>query len=482
MNNNNDPRWNYDDPRFYEGRPADQAPSRPAYDDLGHQGQIPTSPDPLPYDNVPPDGYDLRQHQEEERRLRIQRTIGKTLGILALVAIAFLGGWFSHEFFSGPRFDSNNQSKSYLGLIQEAWQLIDENYVDRENVNYKKMAYTAIDSMVTSLNDKQHTRFLTPDDVKNENQQLSGKVVGIGVYVQQDPNTKKVFISGTMPDSPAEKAGLKANDVIVAVDGKSTQGKDLSEISAMIKGKEGTDVTLTIQRPGEQGTKDFKITRASITVPNVLMYYIPDSHIAHIQIVQFTDGVTSQLKEAVNKAKAQGAQKIVLDLRNNPGGYLREAIDTASLFLEQGTILIERDKSGNQQEYKATGQTLDTKIPLVVLTNNNTASAAEIVASALRDNGRATIIGEKTLGTGTVLQQFDLSDGSAILLGIREWLTPKGQFIRDQGVQPDVTIKLAPNVSIVSPTEESSEHMNEAQIMGSQDKQLQEAIKYLKAH
>jgi carboxyl-terminal processing protease len=366
-------------------------------------------------------------------------------------------------------------------LIQQAWDTIDKNYVDRKAVNYKKMSYDAINNMVNDLGDTGHSRFLTPQDVKSEQQQLSGGFVGIGVYVQQDPKTKTVTISSTISGSPAQKAGLKHGDILIEVDGKNIVGQDFSKIQPLIEGKAGTQVSITVRRPSTNQVLTFKITREQITVPGVTMHYIPEDHIADIQIVSFSSGVSDQLKSAILQAKKDGATKIILDLRNNPGGYLQEAINTASEFMANGTVLIEQDRSGQQTKMQVTGQTVDTGIPMVVLVNSDTASAAEIVSGALKDNHRAVIMGTKTFGTGTVLQEFPLSDGSAILLGIQEWLTPDGQFIRNQGITPNITVSMDPN-NVLTPDVLDQANMSLAQIMKSNDLQLIQALQYLQSH
>ena len=212
------------------------------------------------------------------------------------------------------------------------------------------------------------------------------------------------------------------------------------------------------------------------------MHYIPEDHVADIQIVQFASGVSDQLKTTILQAKKDGATKIILDLRNNPGGYLQEAINTASEFMASGTVLIEQDSSGHQTKYNVTGQPVDTSIPMIVLVNQNTASAAEIVSGALQDNGRSLIMGTKTFGTGTVLQEFDLSDGSAILLGTSEWLTPKGHFIRTDKITPNIVVPLDPNATLLTPDVENQANLTLAQIMKSGDTQLIAAIQYLDSH
>jgi len=191
---------------------------------------------------------------------------------------------------------------------------------------------------------------------------------------------------------------------------------------------------------------------------------------------------SNQLKDAITKAQKLGAKKIILDLRENPGGYLQEAIDTASELVAKGNVLLEQDSSGNRKAYAVTGHTVDTSSPIVVLVNGDTASAAEIVSGSLQDNKRAIILGDKTFGTGTVLEEFPLTDGSAILLGTSEWLTPNGHFIRDLGITPNIPVKLAPNSIPLSPTDENAGNMTEQQILSSGDTQLVAAIQYLEKH
>ena len=466
----------YDDPHWYEEQDT-VPPKQPASNGNGSNS--------YDVDNISSDDdvYPHRQRQQPVSpapRQQSRRLLGPFLAVTALVVIAFFGGWFSHEFF-GNTFAQNDLSRSYSQLIQQAWNTIDQHYVDRKAVNYKNMAYSAIGSMVDSLHDTGHTRFLTPQQVQSENQQLSGTYKGFGLYLSYDAQKKLVIISSTIPGSPAEKAAFKRGDAIIAIDGQNVKGKDIPTVSAIL-GSKPTSTAITVQRVGVTQPVTIKVTRAEITVQNVVMHYIPESHIAHIQIVQFADGVTDQLKSSLTQAKKLGAKKIILDLRDNPGGYLQSAIDTASYFVPKGNVLLEQDSTGQQTPIAVTGNTIDTTSTIVILTNKNTASAAEIVSGALHDNGRATIIGQTTFGTGTVLQQYSLSDGSAILLGTQEWLTPKGKFIRDNGIHPDITVPLANNATALSPADENAGNLTEQQILTSGDAQLNAAIEYLKIH
>jgi carboxyl-terminal processing protease len=464
----------YDDPRWYEQPKADEGyiplpdeqstPASAANTNTSIQQQEPTivpSPDKKP---------------------RLDRIFRQLVVATALVIIAFLAGWFSHQAITGTNFNPSDQSKSYASLIQQAWNVVDQNYVDRKAINYQQMSYQAIRAILNVLNDTGHTRFLTPQDVRAEKQQLSGTVVGIGVYLQQDVKTKQLIITSTIAGAPAERAGLKRGDIIVSINGVNTVGKDINAVSTLIQGPAGTNVSVTVKRPSTNQTLTFTMKREEIKVPSVILHYIAENHIAHIQITQFSDGASTQLKNALNQARKLGAKEIILDLRDNPGGYLQEAINVASDFIGKGNVLLEQDSSGRRIPQPVNGHPIDTTTRMVVLVNNNTASAAEIVAGALQDNHRALIIGTKTFGTGTVLDEFDLTDGSAILLGTSEWLTPNGHFIRNQGITPNTEVKLGQNVNPLTPNDENQGNMILQQILNSGDTQLVAAIKYLESH
>jgi carboxyl-terminal processing protease len=476
-----DPRW-YEQPEKLEIPSYEQAPqARPAqnaFEPFNGSLQPEHGSHGAPSQNFNPysPGNTPRKPQN-----RAAHRFGRFVLLAALLVLVFLGGWFGNQLYANS-FNLGSQSQSYESLFQQAWSIVDQHYVDRKAVNYKQMSYQAIGAMLKVLNDKGHTRFLTPQDVQSENQQLSGTFTGIGLYLSQDPKTKQLIIRSTIPGSPAEKANFKHGDIITAINGTSTAGKDIPAVSTLIQGPAGTSVTISIKRPSTGQSLNITVERAQITVPNVIMHYIAQDHIAVIQVVQFASGVSVQLKSAVQQAKKLGAHKFILDLRENPGGYLLEAIDTASEFIKSGNVLLEQDSSGKRTPYPVTGSTVDTTAPITVLINRDTASAAEIVSGALQDNKRAILIGETTFGTGTVLQEYSLSDGSAILLGTQEWLTPNGSFIRGNGIHPNIEVKLPSNATIETASNENSSYMSEQQILSSGDSQLVAAIRYLEAH
>jgi carboxyl-terminal processing protease len=490
----------YDDPRWY-----DQLDQKAQQQTQAQNGQSPEASDvyqfptrihndgsfspssaQTPDESIPPEdksGFRSSPNGSKDHINNNGGRFGQTIVTIALLLIAFTGGWFANQAYTSSLLSPNNQSRFYSNLFQQAWTIIDQNYVDRKAINYQQMSYDAIRAILADLHDKGHTYFLSPAELKAQQQELSGTSSGVGIYIQQDPRTNQIIISATVPGAPADKAGFKSGDIIEAVNGTSTTGKSIDAVRALIEGKNGTTVAITVLRPSTGQTLTIKVQRANFTIPNVILHYIAESHIAHIQVLGFDNGVSDQLKTALIQAKKDGATGIILDLRDNPGGYLTEAINTASLFLSSGkTVLLEQDSSGNRTADKTTGSPVDTQIPLVVLVNGNTASAAEIVSGALQDNNRAIIMGTTTLGTGTVLNEFDLPDGSAIFLGVMEWLTPDGHFIRDKGITPNVVVNLPANNNPLTPNVENQQNLSFQQIFQSGDTQLISAIKYLQGH
>ncbi len=359
-------------------------------------------------------------------------------------------------------------------LIQQAWDKINQFYVDRSAIQSQPLTYGAISGMVNALGDTGHSVFLTPQMRKNENNFTQGQFEGIGAEVQT--KNGHVVIVAPIDNSPAQRAGLKPGDIILKADGVNLDGLPLDQAVAKILGPAGTQVTLTIMDPQTGVTRDITLTRAKITYQNVTWTMLPGTTLADVRIAAFSQGVTQELKQVLTNAKSQGATGIVLDLRDDPGGLLDEAVGTTSQFLKSGDVLLEKDAKGNIIHVSVQSGGVATNIPMVVLVNGGTASAAEIVAGALQDANRASVIGDTTFGTGTVLNQFDLSDGSALMLAVQEWLTPKGRVIWHKGISPDQTVTTA-DANILLPGTERG--MTPEQLQASNDNQLLSAIKTL---
>lgn len=411
----------------------------------------------------------------------LNRTSGLRSLILVLVALVLglVGGVVLDRevlsVFAQPQADSSQSVD--IRLISEAWDLINRSYVDRPAVQGKPLTYGAIGGMMDALGDTGHSRFMTPEMVKQENNFTAGQFEGIGAYVQTKDG--HAVIVSPMSGSPAEKIGLKAGDIVLAVDGNNVDGLPISQVIQKIQGPAGTLVLLTVQDPKTGEKRDLTIVRARITLHNLSWGMVPGTTIAHIRLDSFSQAVTQDLKNALEGAKGQGAKAIVLDLRNNPGGILDESVGVASQFLNSGDVLQEKGAQGQviKVGVKPGGLAVDT--PLVVLINNSTASAAEIVAGALQDARRARLVGETTFGTGTVLNQFGLSDGSALLLATQEWLTPDGRVIWHKGIGPDVPISLAANAAPLAPP--SVQGMTWQELQASGDAQLLKALELLGA-
>jgi carboxyl-terminal processing protease len=360
-------------------------------------------------------------------------------------------------------------------LLAEAWNLVDRVYVDRSVVEPKPMGYGAISGMVDSLGDTGHSRFLSPQMVADEHQYIQGQYVGIGAYVQMKDG--QVVIVAPIEGSPAQKAGLKSGDIILDVDGESVAGLTLSEVISHVMGPAGTKVTLTIRDPKTGDTRTVTITRAEVTIHNVTWRQLPGTTVAHLRIAGFSQGVTDDLKSALQEIQGQQLSGLIMDLRDNPGGLLEEAVSTASQFLQGGNVLIEVNAQGERTPVPVKPDGIATTIPMVVLVNSGTASASEIVGGALQDPERAQLVGETTFGTGTVLGEFSLSDGSALLLATEEWLTPDGHTIWHQGLTPNVVVPLPSGTSPLFPGAE--EGMTAQALAGSGDTQLLKALSLL---
>jgi len=330
------------------------------------------------------------------------------------------------------------QYKELFKPFWEAWQIVKDQYVDQP-VDEQKMMQGAIRGMLESLGDP-HTSYMDPDEYRQANLPMDGEYEGIGAWV--DTTGDYVKIVSPMPGSPAEKAGLKANDIIIKVDGEDMTGIDGNLVLRRILGPAGTDVTLTIQREGLDAPFDVTITRAKIIIPSVEGKML-DGNIAYIQLFTFGEKTTGELKTKLRELMAQNPKGLILDLRNNGGGYLNTAIEVVSQFIDKGVVMYEEYGNGQRKTFQALPGGLATKIPLVVLVNEGTASASEITAGAIQDYGRGVLVGVTTYGKGSVQNWIPLENNQgAVRVTIARWLTPKERQISKIGLKPDVEVPL----------------------------------------
>ncbi len=409
---------------------------------------------------------------------RLLTCLGVVVMILLLVGAGLAGGIALDRQVLNKYVPSDNvpvDATADFQLMAEAWNTIDESYVDRSAVESQALTYGAIGGMVDALGDTGHSRFLSPEMVQEQHEFTSGQFEGIGAYVEMKDG--HVVIVAPMDGSPAQQAGLHPGDIILELDGENVTGMPIDQVVGQILGPAGTSVTLTIITPGTEETRDVTLVRARITLQNVVWQKLPGTEIAHVRIVAFSQGVTDDLKKALREIQQEGLSGIILDLRSNPGGLLNEAIGTASQFLESGDVLLKKDAQGETTAVPVLKGGLVPDLPMVVLIDAGTASAAEIVSGALQDAGRARLVGETTFGTGTVLNEFNLSDGSALLLATQEWLTPKGRTIWHQGIAPDIEVTLAQGTGPLLP--QAEEGMTPAQLRNSGDAQLLRALDLL---
>ena len=349
------------------------------------------------------------------------------------------------SFTDSPEFD----------VLQQTWNLIHDDYVEADKVDDTDLIYGAASGMVDALNDTGHSRFLNPDEAHDFNEETSGKFVGIGVEL--DIRDGRPIVIAPIDGSPADEAGVLPGDTILEVGGQSTDGLTYDLLRDLIRGDEGTSIELKLRHPGADGAYTVKLMRREITIHPVSWRMLP-LHVAHVRISEFSVGTATALDGALVAARDHGATAVVLDLRNNPGGLVSEAIGVASEFMAEGTTIFqqqEKDKKPVPMKTVGTdGEWIDGA--LVVLTNEYSASAAEIVAGALRDNGRADLVGTKTFGTGTVLLPFEQKDGSVVLLGTALWLTADGEQLWRKGVEPSHEVELPFDAVPSRPSDDTS--------------------------
>ena len=321
--------------------------------------------------------------------------------------------------------------------ISQAWDLLQKNYVDKAKLDPVKMAQGAIRGMVAAVDDP-YTEYFSPQSFESTMIDLTGLYQGIGAYIGKKDD--QIVIMAPMPGSPAEEAGLKSGDMILKIDGQSTAQMNTTEASQKIRGPAGSDVLLLVYRQGDKEPFELKLTRREIKIDSVK--FEMRGQIAYIRIQQFIVPTTQDFRAALVEAYKQGAKGIILDLRDNPGGLLSEAVDVTSQFLTRGIAVKIVDKDGMETVQKVKPGGIAKDLPVIVLVNGGSASSSEIVAGALQDNGRAKLAGQKTFGKASVQNFVKLDDGSAIKVTISHYYTPNGTLISGTGLTPDYPTSL----------------------------------------
>ncbi len=375
---------------------------------------------------------------------RLWRLAGGFL-ILLIISLAFFAGIYVND-------QKHNRALANAGgedgislprnvdfsLYWRVWQSLKDNYVDKDKIDESELFYGSLRGMVESVGDP-YTSFLDPKENKQFQDDLSGSFEGIGAEIGL--RNEVITVIAPLEGTPAQKAGIKAGDQIYAIDGATTLNMSVEAAVRLIRGKKGTEVTLNIYRSGESDTKDYVIKRDLIVIKSVTTERRADN-IYVIKISAFNSDTKGLFDNAVKEIVAQKPTGIILDLRNNPGGYLDTAVDMASEWIDKGTIVIEKFSDSEKNEYLGKNRARLRGIKTVVLVNKGSASASEIVAGALKDNNQGIVIGEKTFGKGSVQTLLDLEDGSAIKITVAKWLTPKGISINEQGITPNEEVKL----------------------------------------
>lgn len=346
-------------------------------------------------------------------------------------------------------------------LFWDTWNLVSSKYIDKTAIDPQKMYYGAIQGMVAAIGDP-YTVFLPPTAQQASKEQLGGEFDGVGMELGYNKDNRLVVIA-PLKDTPAEKAGIKAGDLILQIDGKDTSNTSLPDAVNLIRGPKGTTVTLNIYHDGDDKPHDVQLIRDTITVKSV--YYETKTtpsgkKVAYIQITTFGEKTRSEWNDAVSEALAAGPSGLIIDVRNNPGGFLDDAIYIASDLIDSGNIVLQEDYMGNRQEQGVVKVGKLLNLPLVVLINKGSASASEILSGAIQDHKRGTLVGEQSFGKGTIQTTEDLPGGTGIHITTAKWLTPNGRWIHKVGLTPDVKVDLPADGSKDTQLEKALELLN----------------------
>lgn len=335
--------------------------------------------------------------------------------------------------------DSGDKTIDF-SLFWKVWSILRDKYVDRANLDATKLFYGAIDGMLAATGDP-YTTFFSPEENAAFKEDISGTFSGIGA--EMGMKDEVITVIAPLDESPAEKAGLLAGDRIIEINGEKTTNLTLDDAVKKIRGDKGTDVKLTIFRDGEDSTRDITVTRDTIVVKSV-KFEMKDNNIALIRVSRFGDDTAEGFADAVKQAKEKNATGVIIDLRNNPGGYLEAAVSMGSLMIPSGkTVVMEESSNGTRKEMKTRGGDVLSGIKTVVLINQGSASASEILSGALRENrDNVTLVGKKSFGKGSVQELIPVTKDTAVKVTVAKWLTPKGNQINHVGISPDVEVDI----------------------------------------
>jgi carboxyl-terminal processing protease len=332
-------------------------------------------------------------------------------------------------------------------VFWETWQVVEREFYDKSQVDHQKLIYGAIKGMVDAVGDP-YTIYQTPAQREVSDTDLRGSFDGIGIQVDMKDN--RLTVVAPIEGSPAEAAGFRPGDIVLGVDGKSLSGKTLNDTVGLIRGPRGTTVTLTVLRQGTPDPIEITVVRAEIKLKSVRARML-DDQVGYLRISSFSATTGNEMAGAVKNLMEQTPRGVIVDLRNNPGGYLSASVEASAQFVNPGTVvLFQQSGNGDRKTYRTEGGGTATEVPMVVLINKGSASASEIMAGALRDNGRAFLVGEKSFGKGTVQNVHELSDKSGLRVTTAQWLTPSEQPIQGVGLAPDEVIELPPTATISS--------------------------------
>lgn len=360
--------------------------------------------------------------------------------VLALIAVSFTAGYVVAR--NRPPDLPSLKETNKLELVERVIRIVQDEYV--EETTESELIKGAAAGVIDALEDP-YSHYLKKKHFERVEEETHGFYSGIGIFLGM--KNSHISVQSVIDKTPAFRAGLKSGDIIISVNGKKTQGKSIDEVAQMIRGKEGTRVKLELGREGKQGTFVVEIVRKQIKIPNVESKMVKDK-IGYVKIRGFNQSTSKDVQTSMDELTSKGAKAFVIDLRNNPGGLLEQSIELASMFIENGRIVSVKGRSKREEVYRAIRMTHDGiqlklyKEPLVILVNKGSASASEIFAGALKDHKRATLLGEKTFGKGSVQDVIKLPNGDGILLTIARYYTPGGKSIHNKGIEPDIKLAM----------------------------------------